>query len=317
MVHSRSKAAGPQQSNPLKTICGRAWSGCLLALLVFLAAALCLPGTGRAQQASEGLPTEPVLRIETGRHGAQIKRIDTDAANRFAVTASDDKTVRVWSLPEGRLLRILRLPLDLGDVGKAYAVAMSPDGGTVAVGGWTGSDGLHEYFPVRPGIGRADTAPRGPAKRRLHLAYSPDGRRLAASLFGSNGIRVFDAGKDYRPLPSDTQYMDSSYSAMFDRTGRLVTASDDGFVRLYAAEQYLHPIARFKLEGHDPQSVAFSPDGARVAVGFYDTPNVVVLSGSNLTRLFEAKTTGVDAGLDSSRMVAGRALPVRRRLLER
>jgi hypothetical protein len=124
MVHSRSKAAGPQRSNALKTIRGRAWSGRLGAVLALFAAALCQIGTGRAQEASEGLPTEPILRIETGQHGAQIRRIDTDAANRFAVTASDDKTARVWSLPEGQLLRILRLPLDFGDIGKAFAVAI-------------------------------------------------------------------------------------------------------------------------------------------------------------------------------------------------
>ena len=113
------------QDEGKQTICFRAWSGRLRALLALLAAALCLTGTGRAQQASEGLQTEPILRIETGQHGAIIKRIDTDAANRFAVTASYDKTVRVWSLPEARLLGILRLPLDLGEIGKAYAVAIA------------------------------------------------------------------------------------------------------------------------------------------------------------------------------------------------
>jgi WD40 repeat protein len=70
------------------------------------------------------------------------------------------------------------------------------------------------------------------------LAYSPDGQRLAASLMGSNGIRVFDACHGYRPLPSDSQYKGSSYWTMFDRAGRLVTASEDEFVRLYAADRY-------------------------------------------------------------------------------
>jgi hypothetical protein len=34
-----------------------------------------------AQQAAAELPTEPILRIEAGQHGALINRIDTDAAN--------------------------------------------------------------------------------------------------------------------------------------------------------------------------------------------------------------------------------------------
>jgi WD40 repeat protein len=127
-------------------VSGRSWSSQLLPVLALLAAALCQIGTGHAEQENEGLPTGPILRIETGLHGGLINRIDTDAANRFAVTSSDDKTVRVWSLPEGWLLRILRLPLDSGNAGKAYAVAISPDGGTIAAGGWTGSQGHFNIF---------------------------------------------------------------------------------------------------------------------------------------------------------------------------
>jgi hypothetical protein len=41
------------------------------------------------------LLTEPVLRIETGQHGARIWRIDTDAENRFAVTASETRLQRL------------------------------------------------------------------------------------------------------------------------------------------------------------------------------------------------------------------------------
>ena len=97
-------------------------------------------------------------------------------------TASDDKTVRVWSLPDGRLQRVVRLPIDYGEIGQAYAVAISPDGSTIAVGGWTGTDDRFNIFL----FDRAS----GALKQRLsdlpnvinHLAYSADGRRLAASL---------------------------------------------------------------------------------------------------------------------------------------
>src|SRR6516165_10542780 len=53
-----------------------------------------------AQNGVADLPSEPILRIETGQHDAIIERIDTDVANRFAVTASLDKTVRVWALSD-------------------------------------------------------------------------------------------------------------------------------------------------------------------------------------------------------------------------
>ena len=70
------------------------------------------------------------------RHGDDQKDCD-DRENRYAVTASDDKTARVWSLPDGRLLGVLRVPIGDGNMGKLFAVAMTPDGNTVALGGWT------------------------------------------------------------------------------------------------------------------------------------------------------------------------------------
>jgi WD40 repeat protein len=270
----------------------------MLRVLAVLAPALLLSGRGQAQDTAPKLPTEPILRIETGKHGAIINRIGTDAENRFAVTASDDKTVRVWSLPDGHLMRVLRLPIDQGNIGKADAVAISPDGTTVAVGGWTGTAARMNIFLFDRASGELKQRLSDLANVVIHLAYSPDGRRLAASLAGSNGIRVFDARNDYRPLPSDAEYRDDSYWAAFDRLDRLVTTSRDGFVRLYAADHYDTPIARFETPGHQPYSAAFSPDGTQIAVGYSDSKNVVVLSGTTLKQLFKPRTTGVpNAGL--------------------
>ena len=84
-----------------------------------------------------GLHDRPVLVLDPGMHTAPISRADVDRAGRFAVTASDDKTVRVWSLADGRLLAPSACRPAPADVGKVYAVAISPDGATIAAGGWT------------------------------------------------------------------------------------------------------------------------------------------------------------------------------------
>src|SRR5262245_48155374 len=82
--------------------------------------------------------TRPLPRLETGMHTAISRRMAADAGGRWAVTASDDKTARVWEVASGRQLAVLRPPQDVGDEGKLYAVALSPDGAVVAVGGRTG-----------------------------------------------------------------------------------------------------------------------------------------------------------------------------------
>ena len=131
----------------------------------------------------DGLHTDPVLVLDPGRHTAAIKRLDADREGRFLVTASDDKTVRVWAASDGRLLRTIRLPAGPGDVGKAYAAAISPDSTIVAAGRWTASIGTDEsIYLFDRASGRLLRRAGGLPNVVNHLAFSPDGKWLAAAL---------------------------------------------------------------------------------------------------------------------------------------
>ncbi len=69
-----------------------------------------------------------------------------DAAERYVVTASSDKTAPVWDLASGRLLRLLRPPIGPGNEGKLYAVTITPYGATMAVD----VEPAHKNDPVDP-----------------------------------------------------------------------------------------------------------------------------------------------------------------------
>ena len=166
------------------------------ALIAGLLLALGLGLGGPAGAANEapaaGLYDRPVLVVDPGAHTAMINRLDADRAGRFLVTASDDKTVRVWAAGDGKLLQTLRLPAGPGDVGKAYAAAVSPDGALVAAGGWTaraaGDESVYLFDRVS---GRLLRRVGGLLHTVNHLAFSPDGTRLAAALW-SKGVRLID-----------------------------------------------------------------------------------------------------------------------------
>jgi WD40 repeat protein len=269
--------------------------------LMLQACAWLLCGLSLAQAGEP--PSEPMLRFDLGEHTAMINHIATDEAGRYVVTASEDKTAKVWSLADGRLLSTLRIPIGLGDEGKLYAVALSPDGNTVALGGWArlGFDGdemNNNIFLFDRASGRLLRRLTGLPSPIAHLAFSPDGRTLAASLVQNNGLRLFSVA-DGHLLAQDTDYGSDSYSVQFSRDGRLATTSLDGYVRLYHFDgrQLKLQTKRIAPGGKQPYSACFSPDGKRIAVGFNDTPAVNVLHAADLTFDYAPDTAGVNANL--------------------
>ena len=65
-------------------------------------------------------------------HTTLIRRVVPDAPRNRLITASDDKTIRVWQMPEARLVSVLRVPIDSGHEGQLFGLAISPDGRTIA-----------------------------------------------------------------------------------------------------------------------------------------------------------------------------------------
>ena len=274
-----------------------------MALPALLLASVPAPGgTGpqavpeQRQGRREDLPAHPFLQIETGMHTATIGRLDTDAAGRFLVTGSNDKTVRVWDLASGQLLRTLRPPIGDGNEGQIFAVAISPDGELVAAGGWTRPVDMEEniYLFDRQS-GRLLRRLSGLSDTVLDLAFSPDGSRLAATL-SAGGLRVLSmpGGQEIR---RDEKYKGGSYSVSFAADGRLVTTSEDGKIRLY--DRDVHLVAKVSAPGgSEPFDAKFSPDGRRIAVGAYDRARVDVLDAAHLRRLYtqETRATGWDLG---------------------
>jgi hypothetical protein len=246
------------------------------------------------------VPSAPALRIESAMHTATISRIAVDSGEHVIVTGSWDKTVRLWEPRSGRLLRTIDLPAGKGNEGQVYALAITPDGKTIAAGGWTGWDwnGTASVYLFDRGNGHLIRRISGLPGRAIRMAYSPDGRRLAVCLRGSNGVRLFDPSGN--PAGEDRDYEGDCAAASFGADGKLVTSSRDGFLRLYAPPENGSPlrlIAKRKSEsGQHPFGVAFSPDGFRIAVGFDDSPAVTVLSGADLTPLFNPGTASVSNG---------------------
>ena len=254
---------------------------------------------GRAY--SSGVSQEHFLRIEMGMHTSRIMSIGIDAQSQFIVTGSEDKTVRLWELSTRRLIRVFRPPIGEGPVGMIFAVAISPDGETIACGGMT--KGAKEtsysvYFFDRKS-GKLVHRIGGLLYNIARLAYSKDGRFLVVGMGGKGGaIRIYRTS-DYFVVGEDGDYGDAIYGVDFDVNGRLATASKDGFIRLYGSDFKL--ITKKKApDGFGPGRVRFSPDGSSIAVTFTNLETLSgkldVLAGNDLSHQYSPDIRRVGQG---------------------
>ncbi|MDX2047247.1 MAG: hypothetical protein SFU87_10700, partial [Chitinophagaceae bacterium] len=83
-------------------------------------------------------PKSPILRIEPGMHTSKGYKISTDAEGKFLLSASIDKTARLWDASTGTLLKTFRIPIGGTGEGTLYSCSLSPDGRIAALSGGTG-----------------------------------------------------------------------------------------------------------------------------------------------------------------------------------
>ncbi len=246
--------------------------------------ALAMPLAARADEP----PTRPLLRINTVMHTAPVTDMAVSADETFFATCSADETLRIWDVATGDLQKTVRIPIGPDD-GHLNAVAISPDGKLVATAGKTGYtwDKKVSVYLIDPTNGKIARRLKGLPDAVQILRFSPDGKSLAAGLVG-NGIRVFRVS-DGEIIATDKEYDNVCIGMSFRPDGVLATAGLDGMMRLYQPDFTL-AVRKKVTGGSHPHGIAYSPDGEKIAVGFGDTKNVTVVSGSDLSLLYTPKT---------------------------
>ncbi|WP_052668847.1 BTAD domain-containing putative transcriptional regulator [Nitriliruptor alkaliphilus] len=250
--------------------------------------------TARVWDAETGAPG-----LNFSRHVGNVFSVDVSPDGRRVVSGGSDATARVWEIATGRELMVLS-----GHGAAVHRVRFTPDGRHVLTGGGDGTtrvwdvtvggardhvtvpaaasitttvafspDGTMFASPREPsGVTLWDTATgdevrtlAGPEIKLANLAFSPDGRRLAAASDLIDVIPVWDvaSGELERTL---TGHEKTVHAVSFARDGRLLSAGWDGTARIWDVTTG-EEVGRLDHPGKFTLVAIASPDGADIVTG--------------------------------------------------
>ncbi|MEZ5581789.1 MAG: WD40 repeat domain-containing protein [Candidatus Competibacteraceae bacterium] len=196
---------------------------------------LLLLGLAVSSQAAD----TPILQLDPGGHMATINDIAFTPDGRQLVSAGDDKVIRVWDIASGQTVRTLRGEIGTGSVGQIYAMALSPDGRWLAVGGWMApytGDNRDDVGAIRLydfTSGELVARLKGHVNITVALAFSNDGRYLISGSLDKTAI-VWDITQR-QPSQILQGHKDAIYAVAFTADSqRAITGSEDSELRLEA-----------------------------------------------------------------------------------
>jgi WD40 repeat protein len=233
--------------------------------------------------------------LSLGGHTAGVIAAAFAPDGRRIVTASADKTARVWDARTGRPVVTFKGHADI-----VQSARFSPDGERIVS---AGDDKTAKVWDAKTGTVLQTLG--GHAAGVTAAAFSPDGARIVTASWDDTA-KVWDA-KEGREIFALKGHSFHVKSAAFSPDGaRIVTASFDATAKVWDAKTGAEVLA---LKGHDGAvySAAFSPDGDRIVTAGKDETakvwnaatgaNTLTLRGHNLS------VTAAAFSSDGSRIV--------------
>lgn len=202
---------------------------------------------------------KPIREIRGHRDVLYDAELSPDG--KSLATCSYDRKIILWNAETGEQIRSFD-----GHTGSVYDVAFSPDGTTLAS---ASADDTCKVWQVATGE-RLDTLSQ-PLKEAYSVAFTPNGESIVATGADSR-IRQWKFISREKPEINPQLIARFAHEAgvtqlRFSGDGRyLVTAAEDRTVKLWDAGTLLE-IKEYGKQPDVVQSLAFSPDGARFAVG--------------------------------------------------
>ena len=259
----------------------------------------------------------PQLMLDTGGHMAKVNGLAITPDGKQIVSGSQDKTIRIWDTETGKTVRTIRGEVAPGNWGTIFALALSPDGRRLAVGGQfhrsdrTAGSAVRVYDFIS---GKMEALLRGHEDVVFALAFAPDGKHLLSGSGDKTAI-IWDITTG-QPIHRLSGHAKDIKSVAFANDGsRVVTGSEDRTLRLWnantgaqIAEMTEHgTLAQSESQKSDlahasVEAAAVSPDDQLIASSSTDG-RILLWDGRTGTFLRQLANPGGMTGFSSIRSV--------------
>jgi WD40 repeat protein len=194
----------------------------------------------------------PALLRDLVGHSQGVSACAVTPDGRRVVSASDDKTLKIWDLESGRVLATLE-----GHAAQVRACAVTPDGRRVVS---ASDDKTLKVWDLESG--RALATLEGHAREVSACAVTSDGRRVISASWDKT-LKVWDLERGCALATLEGHAAQVRACAMMPDGRRVVSASWDQTLKVWDLESG-RALATLEGHTHGVRACAVTPDGRRV-----------------------------------------------------
>ncbi|WP_028585068.1 caspase family protein, partial [Desulfogranum mediterraneum] len=257
---------------------------------------LLVPSEGRSTLAAEN---ESILTVDSGGHKGIIRDLVVTSDNRHLISASDDKTIRVWDIKTRKEVAKI-----LGQVGpgygELYAIALSPNDRWLAVGGYFLPEDVIRIYDFASG--KLHRLLKGHTNVVNDLVFSLDGSMLASGS-ADKTVKLWDVEDDFCLKETLEEHTDDVYGVAFLPDNRLVSVGYDEQLVLWQDGR----VKKSYKHRHDLKYLAVSKEWLAVSGNRSDKQILIFDHDLRLHKTISSPTkpTGLSFSPDGGLLLAG------------